>query len=359
MKKRMFITTIVMMLVLAVALTTSSLAWFSASNASVTAAAATFKAKAASSNINLKIAKTTGSWGNTINLASGDLTSGTMEALIPTEALVPTYGDGYVWNPAIKLNGAKVGSESNFIIDSANPVSNPEVIRGASNGYYYDYFYIHNADSQTPINKLNFKVTSKTSVEEGSGDTACRAYAIMILFKSVDVEVGEEVPANAAEHAGDTVVAQDTEGEPSSGNVKANTERGEKHYVYLAWVPFAAFSYSPAKSTDEWQYADLDKKTEEGTYAYNNADILSLSKQVADADFASETAPGNAFTLDSTSLKTLNSKSGTTDNDSVFSMLAKETFRVDFYYWLDGLDLNEFKDETQAEVSIQIEAPEA
>lgn len=358
MKKRMFITTIVMMLVLAVALTTSSLAWFSATNASVTAAAATFKAQAASSNINLKISKTTSSWGNTINLTSGDMTSGSMEALIPTEALKPTYDSGYVWKPTVQLNGAKVGSESKFIIDDANPVSNPDVTRGASNGYYYDYFYIHNADSQTPINKLNFKVTSKTSVAEGSGDSACRAYAIMILFKSVDVAVGSTVPANAAEHAGDTVVAQDTEGEPSPGKVKANTSR-DGSYVYLAWVPFVAFSYSPAKSTYKWQYADLDKKTETDVFEYNNADINSLPTENADADFATETATGNAFTLDSASLKTLNSKSGTDDADSVFSMLAKETYRVDFYYWLDGLDLDEFKDETQAEVSIQIEAPEA
>ena len=43
MKKRMLITTIVMMLVLAVALTTSSLAWFSASQATVTATGGTAK----------------------------------------------------------------------------------------------------------------------------------------------------------------------------------------------------------------------------------------------------------------------------------------------------------------------------
>lgn len=351
MKKRMFITTIVMMLVLAVALTTSSLAWFSASNASVTATAATFKAQAASSNVNLKISKTTSSWGNTINLIPGDLTSGSMEALIPTEALKPTYDDGYVWKPTIQLNGAKVGSESNFIIDSANHVSNPTVTRGASNGYYYDYFYIHNADSQTPINKLNFKVQSKTSVAEGSGDTACRAYAIMILFKAVDVTVNSNVPANAANNAGKMVVASGALS-VEENEVKATSDAG-----YLAWVPFAAFSYSP-KSSYEWQYADLDKQTE-GVFDYNNANILSLDTQIADADFATATATGNAFTLDSASLKTLNSKSGTQDDDSDFSMRAKETYRVDFYYWLDGLDLDEFKDETQAEVSIQIEIPEA
>jgi flagellar basal body-associated protein FliL len=65
MKKRMFITTIVMMLVLAIALTTSSLAWFSSSQGSVTANAAEFTAGTADgTSVNLKIRSdlTSGAW---------------------------------------------------------------------------------------------------------------------------------------------------------------------------------------------------------------------------------------------------------------------------------------------------------
>lgn len=355
----MFITTIVMMLVLAVALTTSSLAWFSASNASVTASSATFKAQAASSNVNLKISKTPNSWGNSIKLASGN-TEGSMDPLIPTAALVPTYSDGnYIWNSAIVLNGASA-SLGSFVIDDSNKPNVPQVSRGGSNGFYYDYFYIHNADAQTSINELYFEVQSQTKVGEDSSDTACRAYAAIILFNEVQVEVGGTVPSNAALDAGKTVVANDADSVNSDEEVKANLEVDED-YVYQAWVPFAAFSYSPAKATYKWQYADFNKKDADGSYTYNNIPILGkegveIPVQEADSNFAT-TSSHDKFTLNSSSLKELNSKSGTTDSDSSFVMSAGATFRVDFYYWLDGLDLDEFKDDTTAEVSIEISAP--
>lgn len=63
MKKRMLITTIVMLLVLAVALTTSSLAWFTASQATVTATGGQFTATTSNSVVALGISDTNYDFG--------------------------------------------------------------------------------------------------------------------------------------------------------------------------------------------------------------------------------------------------------------------------------------------------------
>lgn len=84
MKKRMLITTIVMMLVLAVALTTSSLAWFSASQATVTANNGTFTAKTAGSAANIGVASALDA---TNWKSSADMTVTGSNALVPLCAI--------------------------------------------------------------------------------------------------------------------------------------------------------------------------------------------------------------------------------------------------------------------------------
>lgn len=70
MKKRMLITAIVMVVVLAVALTTSSLAWFSATQNNVTASGGSFTAStgSSSSNVNISLSRDMTSWKNGISL---------------------------------------------------------------------------------------------------------------------------------------------------------------------------------------------------------------------------------------------------------------------------------------------------
>lgn len=70
MKKRMLITAIVMVVVLAVALTTSSLAWFSATQNNVTASGGSFTASTGSSasNVNISLSRDMSSWKNGIAL---------------------------------------------------------------------------------------------------------------------------------------------------------------------------------------------------------------------------------------------------------------------------------------------------
>ena len=85
MKKRMLITTIVMMLVLAVALTTSSLAWFSASQATVTASGGSFTASTSNNVVALGISMTNGDFGDSISFA--DLAKTEMKPLCMTTEL--------------------------------------------------------------------------------------------------------------------------------------------------------------------------------------------------------------------------------------------------------------------------------
>lgn len=419
MKKRMFITTIVMMLVLAVALTTSSLAWFSSANTSVTAQSATFTATSSGdSNVNLKISNSTESWGNTISLTSA--ADRTMVGMIPQTALVasttlgenaytaPTFtgvtingthedvvhGD-YAWPARIAFNSATIDDESYFIIDKdavgkkANGDDATEADRngvtnyttstaGGVNGYtgfYYDEFYIHNADTQSVINSLNFQVRgSLTNIATGQdveeSDYTCNGYAAFIIFDAVAVTVGQTVPANALENAGATVIAYG--GSPEEGQVAATTS-GENGR-YLAWVPFAAFTFAMEKGSNEtvqeaaWQFADLDAVDNDAfVYARQNDGsgvlITALKTQEYDA-----LSGDTGFTLNTNTLRALNDKvpnyqnnivnTGNAERDttSVFNMKAGETFRVAFYFWLDGYTMTSFTDTTVAEVGIRINA---
>jgi hypothetical protein len=271
MKKRMFITTIVMMLVLAVALTTSSLAWFSSANTVVTASSAKFTASAAEGNVNLKIGDTPGPWSNQIALSNGS--GRTMVGLIPQQPLVATLSNQeYVWPATMSFNSATIATyartsvendpiTSRFIIDAdaegtdrdgdGNNQNQVADVSGnavnASAGYYYDEFYIHNADAQTAITTLNFQVRgslstiASTEAEYEASDYTCNGYAAFIIFKPLTVAVEGTVPANALVAAGSTVVASTAT--PNDNEVKADSATG-----YTAWIPFAAFTIAMDKN---------------------------------------------------------------------------------------------------------------
>ena len=85
MKKRLLITSIVMMLVVAVALSTATYAWFT-SNASVTASTVTMTA-ATNANAALGISWTTSDYGTEI---SGSFNGGTLQPMAPTAYTVGT-----------------------------------------------------------------------------------------------------------------------------------------------------------------------------------------------------------------------------------------------------------------------------
>jgi len=382
MKKRMFITTIVMMLVLAVALTTSSLAWFSSANISVTANAATFYASTnAGTNVSLKISRTTGTWDTKIQLKSGS-DAGSMVGVIPTKALVPTVAEAptftgltkqdksprpvtwadYKWDGNMVFNSAKINNEtSTFVIaeTGANAVTTigaDGFAKMGSTGVYYDNFFIHNADKIADINALTFSLTDDTRLTTtgaNPADTASRAYVAVILYDLATFSGDEEIPDNAIDSEGNFDAGRGQTAAEAIGEGSATS--------YQTWIPFAAFTFCVKRAADDtgapWQWADLDATSQEtGAFIWNDQDIDSPSTQAFESLGGIEQQSNNVFTLNTASLKTLNAKSGTADNTSKFNMGAGEIFMVSMYAWLDGYSMTEYTDTTVLKVGLNIAA---
>jgi hypothetical protein len=127
----------------------------------------------------------------------------------------------------------------------------------------------------------------------------------------------------------------------------------------LLWIKTGASGSN--NSNQAWQFADLDR-FESGAFYYNGVDISTLNTQAFDA-----ISGDTGFTLNQANLRGLNNKvvngSGNVtntntsrDTTSTFSMAAGDTYRVAFYFWLDGYTMTEFTDTTVANISLQISA---
>ena len=572
MKKRMFITTIVMTLVLAIALTTSSLAWFSSANMTVTAQAAEFTAASANSaNVSLKISRTTGSFSNSIALTSKE----NLQPAIPVKALVSEYKDGetinfetdvhgtktnavygsYFWPNAMQFNKALIDSNDEFVILSDNNgklagytpvefkgavktqvealnkavddaqaayandnndqaavanllyansnieyatyelnqtnysyiydkdannnnkivieilteteelevtedveaefVTNPELYVSANNAlttterndtaycqrykayvfikvrmdatgsdvlnntvtnlvantdFYYDTFYLMNADMQNPINSLTFGVKATVELPDNNADVntatsfvafiiSRRARTYAVEFEKYTAEEDEElagqlkvvggkyvpvasslvkIPDNAFNNAGmyvlPYVAPADQDKIPYQFTAQNSISLAQNAEYAEYFVPFAAFTFKIADSTtsqnllgsNAWQYADLDERAYGATnkyydeyFKYNGVAQADASIKTQNVDVVANASGTNKFTLNTTNLKGLNNKGqeqADEDNTSTFAMYGKEIFKVDIYFWLDGLTLNEYTDASITNFSIDISA---
>lgn len=380
----MFITTIVMMLVLAVALTTSSLAWFSSANISVTASSATFYARTnAGSNVSLKISRTTGTWLTSIPLVGGS-DSGSMVGVIPTKALVPTVDTAptftgltnqdnspravtwadYKWDGNMVFNSAKINNEtSKFVITAAGTPNEVTTIgadgftKTGSAGVYYDNFFIYNADKIADINALTFSLTDDTALTttgDQAADTASRAYVAIILYDLATFTGNEEIPDNAINSLGTFDAGRGKTATEAIGDSGASS--------YQTWIPFAAFTFCVKKDTNDtgepWQWADLDAQTTPGTFDWNDQSIALSSDNTQAFEGLGGIGAGDAdkFTLNTASLRVLNGKSETADTTSEFNMGAGEIFMVSMYAWLDGYSMTEYTDTTVLTVGLNIAA---
>lgn len=171
MKKRMLITSIVMVVVLAVALTTSSLAWFSASQNDVTAVNGTFTAATQSAeNVNIAISKTTSGYAASCDLDKANI------SLMPVALKSQLNFDTVDTESKISFNSAKVtGSHfdpsENMISDSGDINLNDDdgsTDAAKSNAYAYrDTVYLVNYDSQNALSKLTIKLDTTLTAAEG------------------------------------------------------------------------------------------------------------------------------------------------------------------------------------------------
>lgn len=164
MKKTMFITSVVMVIVMAIALTTSSLAWFSASGASTVETNA-FQVTAKSETVEgLAISKTgaSGTWDSTVTLTADGTDLYPMVPFTGDEATDKYVNSEWTWTEAdfvknfvnsttgawdVKMIGNKLGNNSKY--------------KGTAYtaGYFEDDFYITNTATGSTAAAVNLNCT--------------------------------------------------------------------------------------------------------------------------------------------------------------------------------------------------------
>lgn len=167
----MLITSIVMVVVLAVALTTSSLAWFSASQQTVNAQAGSFVAQTqGASNVNIAISKTMGSYSALVNL---DRFSTQMRPV----ALVNNFD--FNTNAKFKFNECKIaGAYFDPTKISVSEEIDLDIVNGtedtaeSTNFNYRDTLYLVNYDAVDKLASIKISLESSLGLGEGKTQTA-------------------------------------------------------------------------------------------------------------------------------------------------------------------------------------------
>ena len=189
MKKRMLITSIVMVVVLAVALTTSSLAWFSAAQPTVSASGGSFTAETSGdSNVNIAIGTDLNSFKSSVSLNSianemkpaalrvfdqldGDSTVAKLSTLLKGDSLsfdTAKIGGGY-FKPDTYQSGS-----INLDPDSVGGKLSANDKDGVSGLVYYDSLYLVNNDETVDVSSLKFTLSgslTKTASEKSLAKT--------------------------------------------------------------------------------------------------------------------------------------------------------------------------------------------
>ena len=166
----MLITTIVMMLVLAVALTTSSLAWFSASQNNVTATGGSFTAATSTATgVNIAISDELASYRGSMSLATAP--TGLKPMCLKEE---PTSGHVY-FNGAL-MNGPHFKADSVYIDDIDLTTATHEKL--STENYYYDTIYLVNLDQTNALKQISIKVSAEIT-QSASGKTTAIPVALL------------------------------------------------------------------------------------------------------------------------------------------------------------------------------------
>lgn len=282
MKKRMLITTIVMMLVLAVALTTSSLAWFSASQANVTATGGQFTAETAGTAANIGVANSINAtnWKSTSPMevfSESDLMPVVAINELPISLAAPlsesktlaTLKDENAFNGA---NYMDAGDTQWFPLNTANPATNYAL---GSQGHHA--IYANNLDkNSTTITSLTVKLTLATTSEtaadpnfyivltqkDGSSENVirtavmCKAGGYVVFnFSGDDVTSTEDAPLKVTDVEANKVSQYGETGSEQNIPTIAVGTPAEVTFAGLSWTPGAiygihVFSWYEGKTLD-------------------------------------------------------------------------------------------------------------
>lgn len=192
----MLITTIVMMLVLAVALTTSSLAWFSATQQSVTANSGKFVASTTSStNVNIAISKKMSAFTKSVNL-DADVTG--LKPVCPQTAFTSADNVNSIVFQTAQTSGVYLkpstitairevpsGPESSVMVPSPLVLNNTAAADSDANDstdyYYLDTVFLVNYDDITNLKGLKLTMNMKRTMTGDAAGSAETAVPVAIL----------------------------------------------------------------------------------------------------------------------------------------------------------------------------------
>ncbi|MBO4479181.1 MAG: hypothetical protein J5774_02315 [Clostridia bacterium] len=159
MKKRLLITSIVMMLVVAVALSTATYAWFTNSN-SVTASSVSLTAKT-SDQTALGIGWSGAGAGSEL---TNSLSNGSIDPMAPVSLVANTT------EYDVDFNTATIKSDAgNLVFNDDVTTAHPVVFNnGLSNAAYRDTFYVKNLSAQNTIDHVTITASFTAAASDGT-----------------------------------------------------------------------------------------------------------------------------------------------------------------------------------------------
>ncbi len=311
----MLITAIVMVVVLAVALTTSSLAWFSATQNNVTASGGSFTASTATgSGVNIAISNDMVSFKSNINL---DKPATAMIPMCVNSKIADTLG-GSDLSKQIMLDTAEVNN--NYFKESTiygydiklDYTDGNKVIAStlaSTNQYYYDAIYLTNYDQSNALDTITLNLSGTISHADGS--------------KSIDLA-----------------------------------------------SPIALIRVSRSGNGENWSQVGFFVIVLDGSQNYTVYDLRSLdgSADYSDDLLTTKALPSNDNTHTDIITNKINDAIEFTAKDIVFNFASgnlsglaaggNEIAKIDILMWFDGNGLNSSSQQTKVEFDIEIKGPE-
>lgn len=237
----MLITTIVMMLVLAVALTTSSLAWFTASQATVSATGGTFTATTAGSATNIGLAQATdGEWASTMAMINP-----LPESMPKLNPLCPQVEIGRKLKADGSLAYANVSDVEAIVLNGARMLINGEgqnvfPLGEGDNAAYtntlgsqaHSHIYAKNLDTNGTVIgtlKVTLKITGTTTGAQANATLAAPNFVVVLADHTEAVlRMGLITKENGYLVYNFTTAPENTLESAVLGESNANIKQGDK-----------------------------------------------------------------------------------------------------------------------------------
>ena len=323
MKKRLLITSIVMMLVVAVALSTATYAWFT-SNSYVTAS--TISLTAATNDADaIAIKWDTGTYGTAISTTKAYTD---LAPMIPNEVTVHTTTLGGA-SHAIAFQTAQIYTDNS--ISKFKSVDTATAVAFASNSTdspaSKDLFFVQNSSTANIVTNLKITATlTPTLIACTTGELAVTGYT---YYNSNDVE--------------DVMGTQPSAGDVVTGKYKATTE-----LVRIAVFTRDLTAAGTDDTTSDFILRGILANSASSTY------FGTIANDDSQTAFAASTSPFTSNTATATAAAT--GFNICYDGGTAHTLAAQGVVAIKVIMWLDGEALNDNTQGAIASVALKVEA---